>query len=89
VNGTDTPIKYDGTTVTTTAFTYAGAPPPAFDADQLSLDHAAQAPAAHGGEEQPAVWFPTVDAISGACGLLDLGPVFTKGGTWRPSAPPA
>jgi hypothetical protein len=27
------------------------------------------------------VWFPTaVDAISGACGLLDLGPVFSKGG---------
>lgn len=79
VNGTDTPIKYEGTTVTTTAITGSSGP--------ITLDptklfdvtahkhflHFAEADSLH-------VWFLAVNAIAGPAGLLDLGPVFTKGG---------
>lgn len=77
VNGTDTPIKYDGTTVTTTAFTAVGLTPTTLN---LIMTHKRRL---HMGEKGTLhVWFASsVDTIAGACGLLDLGPVFNKGGT--------
>lgn len=81
VNGVDSPIKYDGTTVTTTTFTYAGAPPPAFDQTKLSLIMAHKRRLHMGEKNSLRVWFASaVDAIAGPVGLLDLGPVFDKGG---------
>jgi len=81
VNGADTPIKYDGTSVTTTGFSYAGAPPPAFTPADLSLIMAHKRRLHMGENNSLRVWFAAaVDAIAGAVGLLDLGPVFSKGG---------
>lgn len=76
VNGVDTPIKFDGTTVTTTAFTASGLTPTTLN---LIMTHKRRL---HLGEKNTLhVWFPTsVDALAGACGLLDLGPVFNRGG---------
>lgn len=76
VNGADTPIKYDGTTVTTTAFTASGLTPANLN---LIMTHKRRL---HMGEKNSLrVWFASsVDNISGACGELDLGPVFSKGG---------
>jgi hypothetical protein len=80
VNGADTPIKFDGTTITTTVFTWAGSPSLTMSNLSLIMTHKRRL---HMGEAGTLhVWFPTsVDAIAGALGLLDLGPVFTKGGT--------
>lgn len=77
VNGTDTPIKYDGTTVTTTAFTAAGLTPTALS---TIMSHKGRL---HMGEKGTLhVWYATTPgALAGACGLLDLGPVCSKGGT--------
>jgi hypothetical protein len=81
VNGADTPVKFDGTTVTTTAFTYAGTPPPSFDPTKLSLITAHKRRLHMVEKNSLRVWFMTnVDAIAGPVGLLDLGPVFSKGG---------
>lgn len=81
VNGQDTPIKYDGTSVTTTAWTYAGTPPPTFTPANMSLIMAHKRRIHMGEKNSLRVWFASaVDAIAGAVGLLDLGPVFTKGG---------
>lgn len=79
VNGVDTPIKYDGSAVTTTAFTGAG--PPTLDPTDLNLIMVHKMRLQMGEKNTLRVWFPTsTGAISGACGLLDLGPVFDKGG---------
>lgn len=77
VNGVDTPVKYDGTTVSTTAFTGTGLTPTNLN---LIMAHKRRL---HMGEKGTLhVWFASaVDTIAGACGLLDLGPVFSKGGT--------
>lgn len=77
VNGADTPIKYDGATVTTTAFTAAALTP-----TKLALI-AVHKRRLHMAEKNSLrIWFPlATDALAGACGLLDLGPVFSKGGT--------
>lgn len=80
VNGVDTPIKFDGSAVTTTAFTGTSGPL-TLDPTKLStiMGHKRRL---HLGEKGTLrVWFTlSVDDIAGACGLLDLGPVFTKGG---------
>lgn len=81
VNGVDTPIKFDGTTVSTTAFSYPGTPPPTFTPASLSLIMAHKRRLHMGEKASLRVWFAaSVDAIAGAVGLLDLGPVFTRGG---------
>jgi hypothetical protein len=81
VNGADTPIKYDGTSVTTTAFTQSGTPPPTLDPTKLSLIMAHKRRLHMGEKNSLRVWFASsTDAISGPLGLLDLGPVFSKGG---------
>jgi hypothetical protein len=81
VNGTDTPIKYDGTTVTTTAFTGTSGPI-TLNPNNLDLIMQHQRRLHMGEKGTLRVWFPlSVDDIAGACGLLDLGPVFSKGGT--------
>lgn len=77
VNGADTPIKYDGSTVTTTAWTGTGLTPANLSLIMLHKRrvHMAEKGTLH-------VWFASsVDALAGPVGLLDLGPVFTKGGT--------
>jgi hypothetical protein len=80
VNGTDTPIKYDGTTVTTTAFTGTSGSI-TLDPKTLNIITAHKRRLHMGEKNTLRVWFPTsTDALAGACGLLDLGPVFTKGG---------
>lgn len=76
VNGVDTPIKFDGASVSTTAFTATGLTPANLN---LIMTHKRRL---HMGEKNSLrVWFPlSVDNLAGACGLLDLGPVFNKGG---------
>lgn len=76
VNGVDTPVKFDGAAVTTTAFTAAGLTPANLN---LIMTHKRRLHMAE--KDTLHIWFPTsVDNIAGACGLLDLGPVFDKGG---------
>jgi hypothetical protein len=75
VNGADAPVRYDGTSVTAAGFTGSG-----LTSSTLSLVmahksrlHFAEAGTLH-------VWFAGLDAVGGSLGLLDLGPVFAKGG---------
>lgn len=78
VNGADTPIKYDGTTFSDTVITGAG--PPALDPTTL-IDVMMHKRRLHFIEDGSLrIWFLDVNAIAGAAGLLDLGPVFSKGG---------
>lgn len=79
VNGADTPIKYDGATVTTTAITGTSGP---ITLDPTTLfDVTAHKQFLHFAQKNSLfVWFLAVNAIAGPAGLLDLGPVFTKGG---------
>jgi hypothetical protein len=79
VNGVDTPIKYDGTTVSTTAWTGTG--PPVLTPANLNLIMQHKRRVHMGEKNSLRVWFASaVDVIAGGCGVLDLGPVFTKGG---------
>lgn len=91
VNGLDTPIKFDGTAITATAITGTSGPitldPKKLFALTPFKNHL------HFLENGSLrVWYLGLSAISGAAGLLDLGPVFSKGGelacvgTWSFSA---
>lgn len=80
VNGADTPVKDSGAAITTTAFTGTSGSITLTPATlNLIMSHKRRLHMAE--KNSLRVWFPTsVDAIAGACGLLDLGPVFNKGG---------
>lgn len=79
-NGVDHPIKFDGTTVTATSFTGTVGSRTLTDTTINNLMmHKGRLHLVEGGSCR--VWYPTtINAIAGACGLLDLGPVFSKGG---------
>lgn len=78
VNGAQTPMKYNGSAFSTTAFTYSGAV--SFTAANLKYCFAHKARLHLIEKDSLHVWFPAVNAIAGPVGLLDLGPVFTMGG---------
>lgn len=80
VNGADTPLKYDGSVWSTTSITGSSG--------SLTLDpttlidlmfHKRRLFLAE--KDTLRVWFLGLNAISGATGLLDLGPVFSEGGS--------
>lgn len=79
VNGADTPRKYDGTTWSTTAITGSVG---AITLDPTTLIdvmvHVRRIFLHEAGTLR--VWYLAVDAIAGPAGLLDLGPVFDRGG---------
>lgn len=79
-NGADTPRKYDGSSWTTITLTGTVGP---FTIDPTTLDNAFihKRRVFMSEADSLRVWFTDTDAISGACGLLDLGPVFVEGGT--------
>lgn len=89
LNGEDAPQLYDGTTWTEPTITGSSG--------SITLDPTTLVDAmAHKRRvfmierSTLRVWYLGTDAISGSCGLLDLGPVFTQGGslvgmgTWSP-----
>lgn len=78
-NGAQAPLKYKvGSGFSTTTFTYSGAV--SFDNTKLKYVFAHKARLHLIEKNSLHVWFGDVNAIAGAVGLLDLGPVFTKGG---------
>lgn len=80
VNGADTPLKYDGSAFSTTVITGSSG---SITLDPTTLIdvmmHKRRLHLIEGGSLR--VWFLDIEAIAGAAGLLDLGPVFSKGGT--------
>ena len=78
-NGADAPRIYDGSSWSTTSFTGTSG---SLTLDQTTLIDCA----VHKRRlmlverESLRVWFPATQAITGACGLLDLGPIFDRGG---------
>lgn len=80
VNGVDTPFKYDGTTFATTVITGSSGSL-TLDPKTLVTVVAHKSRLLFVEKDTLRVWFLAVEAIAGACGLLDLGPVFQKGGT--------
>lgn len=79
VNGVDTPLRYNGTSFATLTITgTSGAL--TLDPKDLSdvMSHKRRLHFVEKGTLR--VWFLGVNAIQGATGLLDLGPIFTKGG---------
>lgn len=79
VNGAQTPIKYDGSTFSTNAITGTSGAITLTD-DNLSFVFAHKARLHFIEKQTLRVWFLAVNAIAGAAQLLDLGPIFTKGG---------
>jgi hypothetical protein len=79
VNGAQTPIKYNGTAFSTNAITGSSGSITLTD-DNLKYVFAHKARLHFIEKETLRVWFLAVNAIAGAAQLLDLGPVFTKGG---------
>lgn len=79
VNGADTPIKYDGTSFSTTAITGTAG---VIVLDPKDLDHVMAHKRRLFFTEKGTlrVWYLAVLAIAGASELLDLGPIFDKGG---------
>lgn len=79
VNGTDTPLKFDGTSWTTTAITGVSGP---YTLNPINLDKviAHKSRLFFGEMNTLHVWYLPVGAIAGTSQLLDLGSIFTKGG---------
>jgi hypothetical protein len=79
VNGADTPIKYDGTTWGTTAFTGTSGSITLDPTDLVDImAHKRRLFMIENGTMR--VWYAATNAIAGACNLLDLGPIFQMGG---------
>jgi hypothetical protein len=79
VNGAQDPIRYDGSAFSANAITGSSGPITLDDAD-LSFVFAHKARLHFIEKDTLRVWFLAVNAIAGAAQLLDLGPIFTKGG---------
>lgn len=92
VNGADTPFKYNGSAFSTTVITGTSG---SITLDPVDLiDVMVHKRRLFFIEKNGLrVWFLDADAIAGAAGLLDLGPVFTEGGelvamgVWSPEGP--
>lgn len=78
-SGGDTPLKYDGSSWSTTTIT-GSMGSITLDPTQLSDCCINKRRVFMVEEETLRVWFLAVEAIAGDAGLLDLGPVFDKGG---------
>ncbi|RAK51195.1 hypothetical protein DJ017_19750 [Phenylobacterium soli] len=79
VNGSNTPLKYDGSSFATTAITgTSGAITLTPSNLKYVMAHKARLHFAE--KDTLRVWYLAVNAIAGSSGLLDLGPIFTKGG---------
>lgn len=80
VNGANTPIKYNGTVWSTTAITGTSGSLTLVPSTLIDLMfHKRRLFLAE--KDTLRVWFLAVNAIAGAAGLLDLGPVFSEGGS--------
>lgn len=77
-NGGQKPVAYNGSTFVAESYTYGGSV--SFDQTKLKYVFAHKSRLHFIEKDSLHVWFPAVNAISGAVGLLDLGPVFTLGG---------
>jgi hypothetical protein len=79
VNGAQAALKYDGSSFATTAITGSSGSITLTPANlKYVMAHKARL---HFIEKNTLrVWFLDLNAIAGAAGLLDLGPIFTKGG---------
>lgn len=77
-NGAQKPLAYDGSTFAPETYTYSGSV--AFDQTKLKYVFAHKSRLHFLEKNSLHVWFPAVQAIAGAVGLLDLGLVFTLGG---------
>jgi hypothetical protein len=79
VNGEQTPIKYDGSAISTNAITGSSGSITLSDANlKFVMAHKGRL---HWGEKSNLrVWYLPVASIAGASNLLDLGPVLTSGG---------
>lgn len=81
-NGAQAPIKYDGSTFSANAITGVSGAITLVPADlKFVMAHKARLHFAE--KARLRVWFLDVNAIAGAAGLLDLGPIFTKGGVFK------
>jgi len=79
INGAQTPMKYDGTNFTTTAITGSSGSITLTPADlKYVMAHKFRLHFVE--KETLRVWYLDTNAIAGAAGLLDLGPLFSKGG---------
>lgn len=81
VNGANTPMKYDGSTFSTSAVTGTSGSITLTDED-LKFVMAHKRRVHFGEKERLRVWVLAVTAIAGASSLLDLGPYFGKGGVF-------
>ena len=81
VNGSDTPIHYDGTSWSALAITTASGQTPALNPANLVDVMESQERLFFIEAGTLHVWFLAVQAIQGQASLLDLGMVFPKGGT--------
>lgn len=78
-NGSEAPIGYDGATwAALPALTGAG--PPTLDPTKLFNLMSHKGRLFYLEKDSLRVWFPAAGAVGGACGLLDLTSVFSKGG---------
>jgi hypothetical protein len=79
-NGADTPIIYDGTNWADTSFSGSSGSLTLTPSTLIDcVVHKRRLMMVE--RESLRIWFPAIEAISGACELLDLGPVFDRGGT--------
>ena len=77
-NGQDTPVSYDGSSWAPLSLTSTGVPAIAPTGLFNVFSHKGRLHFLEKGTLQ--VWYPAAGAIQGACGLLDLSSVFSKGG---------
>ena len=77
-NGQDTPVRYDGSSWAPLSLTSTGVPAIAPARLFNVFSHKGRLHFLAKGALQ--VWYPDAGAIQGACGLLDLSSVFSKGG---------
>lgn len=78
-NGVDTPIRFDGTTVTALSITGTSGPI-TLDPKKLFTLTAHKSRLHFAEAASLRVWFLGLSDVDGAAQLLDLGPVFSKGG---------
>lgn len=92
VNGVDTPFKYNGSAFSTTVITGSSGSITLDPQDLIDvIPHKRRLFFIE--KNTLRVWYLAADAIAGAAGLLDLGPVFSEGGelvamgVWSPTGP--
>jgi hypothetical protein len=79
-NGVHSPVKYNGSAWSAAAVTGTSGSITLVGTD-LKLVMAHKRRIHYGEKDRLRVWFLDINAVQGAAGLLDLGPIFTKGGS--------